>query len=99
MDDCLKKHAGPKSFVSALVDANYDKKPGEATGSLAPFAAIAHLYVNSMEEFGASFGSSVPVFMADKPNYTDNEPVVQVNEVIGLTKRTSQNEPTPSNDY
>jgi hypothetical protein len=36
-----------------------------------------------MEEFGASFGTSVPVFMADMPNYTDIEPLVQVSEVAG----------------
>lgn len=86
MDYYLNKHAAlvSKTLGSALVDSTYDKGlGGGAPGAPAPFVAIANLYFNSMEEFGASFGPAVPVFMADMPNYTDIEPVVQVSEVIG----------------
>ena len=86
IDYYLNKHAPlvSKTLGSALVDSSYDKGPGGgAPGSPAPFVAIANLYFNSMEEFGASFGPSAPVFMADMPNYTDIEPVVQVSEVAG----------------
>ena len=86
MDYYLNKHAAlvSKTLGSALIGSSYDKGlGGGAPGAPAPFVAIANLYFNSMEEFGASFGPSVPVFMADMPNYTDIEPVVQVSEVIG----------------
>ncbi|MFD1314646.1 EthD family reductase [Namhaeicola litoreus] len=86
MDYYLNKHSVlvSKTLGKALIDVSYDKGiGGGAPGASAPFVAIANLYFNSMEDFGASFGPSVPVFMADMPNYTDIEPVVQVSEVAG----------------
>jgi uncharacterized protein (TIGR02118 family) len=67
----------------ALVDTSYDKGlGGGAPGSEAPFAAIANLFFNSMEEFGQAFEKGAPILMADIPNFTNIEPIIQVNEVV-----------------
>jgi uncharacterized protein (TIGR02118 family) len=67
----------------ALINASYDKGlAGGQPGSSAPFVAIANLYFNSMEAFGQAFAGGAPILMADLPNFTDIEPVIQINEVI-----------------
>lgn len=38
--------------------------------------------LNSVEEFGQSFGPQAAKIIADLPNFTNIEPVVQINEVI-----------------
>ena len=53
-----------------------------APGSPAPFAAMGNMYFESMESFENSFGPNAGAIMADAPNYTNSEPVVQISEVI-----------------
>ncbi len=68
---------------SALLGTNIDAGlGGGAPGSPAPFLAIGHLYFASMEQFGQAFGPIAPQLIADIPNYTNTEAIVQVNEVI-----------------
>lgn len=55
---------------------------GGAPGSPAPFAAIANMYFNSMEEFGQAFGASADKILGDLPNFTTIEPVMQISEVM-----------------
>lgn len=72
-----------KTLGDALIKSSYDKGVGGAEpGSSAPFAAIANLFFNSMEEFGEAFSTGAPLLMNDLPNFTDIEPVIQINEVI-----------------
>lgn len=47
----------------------------------APFLAIGNLYFDSMESYQNSFGQNAPEIMADLPNFTDLEPVVQISSV------------------
>ena len=47
----------------------------------APFLAIGNLYFESMESYQNSFGQNAPEIMADLPNFTDLEPVVQISSV------------------
>ena len=54
---------------------------GGAPGSAPPYAAIGHLYFDSVEAFQAAFGPHAKEIMADIPNYTDVQPAVQVSEV------------------
>lgn len=54
---------------------------GAQPGSSAPYVAIGHIFFNSLEEFQSSFGPNVPEFMADVPNYTNIEPIVQISNV------------------
>jgi uncharacterized protein (TIGR02118 family) len=72
-----------KTLGKALKGASYDQGMGGGTpGSPAPFVAIAHLYFNSMEAFGQAFATAAPILMADLPNYSDIEPIIQVSEVL-----------------
>jgi uncharacterized protein (TIGR02118 family) len=48
----------------------------------AAYAAIGNLYFNSIEAFEKSFGANADAIMADLPNYTNSEPVLQISEVI-----------------
>ena len=50
-------------------------------GSTAPFIAIGCLYFENMSDFQNSFGANAPEIMADVPNYTNIQPMVQISEV------------------
>jgi uncharacterized protein (TIGR02118 family) len=54
---------------------------GGAPGSTPPFVAMGHILIESMEAVQKNFAPHVPTFMADIPNYTSIEPVIQVSEV------------------
>lgn len=55
---------------------------GGAPGSEAPFMAIGNLYFESLESFQSAFGPNAETIMADVPNYTNIEPVMQIAEVV-----------------
>ena len=54
---------------------------GGAPASPPPFAAVGHLYFESLQSFQTSFGPHAREITADIPNYTDVQPVVQISEV------------------
>jgi len=54
---------------------------GGTPDSPPPYAAMGHLYFDSVEEFQSSFGPHAAAIMADVPNYTDVAPIVQVSDV------------------
>ncbi|RLA24543.1 MAG: EthD family reductase, partial [Gammaproteobacteria bacterium] len=54
---------------------------GGAPDSPPPYAAMGHLYFDSVEEFQSSFGPHAEAIMADIPNYTNVQPVIQVSEI------------------
>ena len=67
----------------ALKGSSFDAgRGGGAPGLPAPFVAIANMYFNSMEEFGHAFAGASATLMADLPNFTDIEPVIQISEVV-----------------
>lgn len=69
---------------SALVSVEINSDLGSAVpGEPAPFIAAAHLLFNSVEDFQASFGPHAEEIMADMPNFTEIEPVVQISEIVG----------------
>ncbi len=55
---------------------------GGAPGSPAAYAAMGNLYFASMDSFQNSFGPNAEKIMADLPNFTNIEPVVQISEVM-----------------
>ena len=55
---------------------------GDAPGSPATYVAMGNLYFDSMDSFQKSFGPNAEKIMADLPNYTDIEPVIQISEVM-----------------
>lgn len=54
---------------------------GGEPGSPAAYAAMGHLYFDSVEEFQAAFGPHAEEILGDMPNYTDVQPVIQISEV------------------
>ena len=54
---------------------------GGAPGSAAPYVAMGHLYFDSLAAFQAEFPQHAPKFMADLPNFTNIEPVIQISDV------------------
>ncbi|MDD2853879.1 MAG: EthD family reductase [Desulfuromonadaceae bacterium] len=63
----------PFGLQAAEVDAGFDEKTS-------PFFAIGHLLFNSLAEYETGFSAKGHELLADIPNYTDIEPVVQVSE-------------------
>lgn len=49
-------------------------------GQPAPFAAVGHLFFDSMEAFQAAFAAGGVAAMSDVPNFTDIQPQVLVSE-------------------
>jgi uncharacterized protein (TIGR02118 family) len=56
---------------------------GGAPESKAPYIAIGNMYFNSIEDFQNVFGPNAEKIMADLPNFTNIEPIIQISEVVG----------------
>jgi|SRR5579864_6865896 uncharacterized protein (TIGR02118 family) len=54
---------------------------GIAPGSPAPYIAMGHLLFDSVEAFQQAFEAHAQALLADIPNYTNTQPVIQVSEV------------------
>ena len=60
-----------------------DKGLGGGTpGEPATYAAMGHLFCDSVEAFQAGFGPHAEEILGDIPNYTDITPVIQISEVV-----------------
>ena len=55
---------------------------GGEPDSPATYAAMGNLYFDSLDSFQNSFGPNAEKIMADLPNFTNIEPVIQVSEVL-----------------
>ncbi len=55
---------------------------GAVPGSEATFVAMCHYLFDSVDSFLAAFMPHAAVLQGDMPNYTNIEPVIQVNEVL-----------------
>ena len=55
---------------------------GAAPGEAPPFMAMGNLYFESMDSFQNSFGPNAAEIMADVPNFTNIQPMVQISEVM-----------------
>jgi len=54
---------------------------GGAPGSRAPYIAIGYLTFDSVEAFQTAFGPQAGEILADIPNYTNVQPVLQISEI------------------
>ena len=54
---------------------------GGDPGSPAPYIAIGHLTFDSVEAFQKAFTPHAKEIMADVPNYTNVQPIIQISEV------------------
>ena len=65
---------------------------GDQPGSPPLYVAMAHLFFESPEAFQASFGPQAEAILADVPNYTDAQMVVQMSEVLINASRSEAGE-------
>ena len=54
---------------------------GGAPGAPATYVAMAHLYFDSVDAFQKAFSPHAGPIMADIPNYTNIQPVIQISEL------------------
>jgi uncharacterized protein (TIGR02118 family) len=52
-------------------------------GSAASFVCLANIWINSVEEFQATLAKHGKEIMGDIPNFTNIQPIIQVDEVVG----------------
>ena len=51
-------------------------------GGPAPYVSVGHLIFDSMDALGAAWAVGGDAIVADVPNYTNAQPVVQISEVV-----------------
>jgi uncharacterized protein (TIGR02118 family) len=54
---------------------------GGAPGSAPTYIAIGHLLFDSVEAFESAFAPHAPEILADVPNYTNVQPILQINQI------------------
>jgi uncharacterized protein (TIGR02118 family) len=54
---------------------------GAAPGAPATYAAMGHLYFDSVVDFQTAFAPHAEAIMADVPNYTNVAPLIQISDV------------------
>lgn len=54
---------------------------GQTPGAPAPYLAIGHLLFDSVEAYQTAFGPHAATILADIPNYTNAQPIIQVSAV------------------
>jgi len=54
---------------------------GGSPGAAATYIAIGHLLFDSVEAFQSGFGPHAPEILADIPNYTNTQPVIQISQI------------------
>jgi uncharacterized protein (TIGR02118 family) len=55
---------------------------GGASGSAATYVAMGHILYESVEAFQAVFAQHGQVLLADIPNFTNAQPVIQISDVM-----------------
>lgn len=67
---------------AACVNATVEQGIGGGTpGSKATYIAMGHLYFDKVDDFISSFTPHAEQILADLPNFTATQPVVQISEV------------------
>lgn len=85
MDYYCTKHVAMVGELlgDAIIGATIEQGLGGAEpGSPASYIAMGNLYFESMESFQNSFGPNAEKIIADLPNYTNIQPVIQISEVM-----------------
>ena len=66
-----------------VVKVEVRKGVASADGSAPPFVCVVNVWINSVEEFQSAMAEHGEKLMSDIPNYTNIEPIMQVDEVLG----------------
>jgi uncharacterized protein (TIGR02118 family) len=56
--------------------------PGGAFGLEVPYCAVSHFIFESRAGMERSFGMHIPELLADVPNFTNLQPIVQISEIV-----------------
>lgn len=68
---------------TALKGATVEKGlAGGVPDSPAPYVCMGNMYFDSVEAFQKAFGPNAEKIMADLPNFTNIEPIIQISEVV-----------------
>ena len=66
-----------------MVACQFDKGVSDIAGdNKPPYLAIAHLEFNSIDQLQKAIFKHGPELVADFPNYTKIQPVMQINEIM-----------------
>jgi uncharacterized protein (TIGR02118 family) len=65
-----------------MVSCEFDKGVSDPAGGKAPYLAIVYLKFNSAEDLQKALAKHGAEIVADIPNYTKIESIMQVNEVM-----------------
>ncbi|HTR47174.1 MAG TPA: EthD family reductase [Verrucomicrobiae bacterium] len=84
MDYYLQKHMPMvrQKMASAMKGMGVEQGiSGGMPGAPLPYRVIAFMTFDSVEAYQSAFSAHAQTIMADVPNYTDLQPVVQVSEI------------------
>jgi len=73
---------GPLGLLRCEVDAAVDSPQGERQ----PYAAIGYMFFETLAQFESAFAQVVDELLADVPNYTNIEPVLQANDYTEIAR-------------
>ena len=65
------------------VRAEIRKGLASPDGSAAPFVCLGSIWIKSIKEFQSTLAQHGKEIMGDIPNYTNIQPILQVDEVVG----------------
>jgi uncharacterized protein (TIGR02118 family) len=85
-DYYLKKHmprsiellSSAKGFKSVSVERGLEL---ETQGLTSPYVAMCHYYFETLDDFMEAFMPHAEELQGDIPNYTDIDPIIQINAV------------------
>lgn len=77
--DLVKEKLGPLGLKGTGVEKGI---AGGAPGEEAPFLAVGYLLFETLEQFQQAMGTHGKELMADVPNFTDAQPIIQISEVV-----------------
>ena len=75
----VKEKLGPAGLVRVEIDRGV---AGESEDSPAPYTAVGHLVFDSLKAFGSAMAAHGDELAADRPNYTDLKPAVQISDIL-----------------
>ena len=65
-----------------LRDVQIERGVAGYAGAPAPYVAVGHLLFDSLPALEAAWSAQGATIVADVPNYTDAQPVIQISEVV-----------------
>jgi len=83
-DYYLKSHIplAKKLVGAAMKKVEVYQGAGAPGGAPEAYVAVASLFFDSVDAFGAAFGPVAEKIMADVPNYTNLQPIVQIEQQL-----------------